>query len=94
MFLSIWDEIPSGPVDVLTFKEHSKFSTSSSVQWMVDSSGQVKEGDSKVGKSDGVEKQLEKYEFSRLASDSDDSAVVVLFVRMREIRSRFGDREW
>ena len=44
-------------------------------------SGEVKEGDGKLGRSDGVKKQLEKYEFSRLVLDSDDSAVAVPFVR-------------
>ena len=80
--MSIWDEIPSGPVDVLSFREQSRFATSSSVQWMVDRAGQVDEGGGRADEFDEVEKQLEKYEFSRLALDSDDSAVVEPFVRV------------
>ena len=38
MFLSMCEDILSGPVEVLTLREHNSFSTSS-VHWMVDSSG-------------------------------------------------------
>lgn len=61
---------------------------------MVDSSGQVGEGGDEAGKLDKDEKQLAKYELSRLALDSEDSAVVEPYVRVCGIRSRFGDMEW
>ena len=40
-----------------------------------------------------MEKQLEKYEFNKFAFDVADSAVTVLWVRVRGINSQFGVRE-
>ena len=39
VFLSMWEEIPSGPEDVLTLRESSSFNTSSSEHSMIDSAG-------------------------------------------------------
>ena len=38
MFLSMCEDIPSGPMEVLTLRELNSFSTSS-VHWVVDRSG-------------------------------------------------------
>ena len=40
VFLSMWEEIPSGPEDVLILRECSSFNTSSSEHSMVDSAGE------------------------------------------------------
>ena len=39
VFLSMCDEMPSGPVEVLVLREQRRLSTSSSEHWTFDSSG-------------------------------------------------------
>ena len=63
VFLSMWEDILSGPVNVLILRESKSFCTSSSEQRMVDSSGGGGEGGGWTGEV-GAEKQLEKYKFN------------------------------
>ena len=44
VFCSIWKEIPSGPVEVLTCSQESRLSTSSLVHWILDNSGCLEGG--------------------------------------------------
>ena len=82
VFHSIWEEIPSGLVEVLTFSEESRLSTYSSVHWILDSSGCLEGGQGVVGALVGSEKQLEKNALRRLALDVGEAAVTVPFVNV------------
>ena len=63
VFLSMWEDILSGPIEVLTLREHSSFSTSACVHSIVDKSGWEYKGVDRAGVEvwlDGIVKQLQK----------------------------------
>ena len=69
VFFNMWEDIPSGPVDILVLRAWSILSASSTIHSIFDSSGWLEE---RVGKLEGsslqveMEKQLAKKELRRL----------------------------
>ena len=86
--------MPSGPVEVLTLREQSRLSTSSSVHSMLESSGLFDGGQMVAGEAGGLEKQLEKNKLRRLAFETGEFAETVPFDSICGIRSRLGVKEW